>query len=268
VRVIMNKEIISKKLQELDKAIHKFVRPDTFPLAIRVMKAGEKIPEKTKRPKHDLGTTFSICQGITMSRRYGWALAMGKEDLSCPIAKIAFGFEDEVEYYSQGNLTDGMYTKTCDLGQKTETAVPKFTKEESGTVLVAPLTRTNFKPEVIVVYGNSAQVMRMVAASLYHTGGEISSTFTARADCADIVIKTMRTDKPQVVLPCYGDRVFGQTHDHEMAFTIAYSMVDEFIEGLKGTHQGGVRYPVPTFLRYEAQYPETYEKLNRMFDEE
>ncbi|TLS36893.1 DUF169 domain-containing protein [Pseudalkalibacillus caeni] len=261
----MQQTVNTETLVKLDEALQKFVRPDTFPLAIRVLKKGEELPDRVKQPHKEMGKRFSICQGVTMARRYGWALAMGKEDLSCPIAKIAFGFEDELEYYKEGSLTDGMYTKTCDLGALTEAAVPKFSKEESGTVLIAPLTRAAFEPEVIAVYGNSAQVMRMVAAALYTTGGEISSTFTARADCADIVIKTMKTDKPQVVLPCYGDRVFGQTHDHEMAFTIPYSMTGEFMEGLIGTHKGGVRYPVPTFLNYEAQYPETYERLNDMF---
>lgn len=256
------------KLIDLDKAIHKYVRPDTFPLAIRVMKPGEEIPDRVKRPQNDLGHRFSICQGITMARRYGWSLAMGAEDISCPIAKIAFGFEDELEYYSDGNLTDGMYTKTCDLGKKTEACVPKFSKEESGTILVAPLSRAAFEPESVVVYGNSAQVMRMVAAALYTTGGEITSNFSARADCADLIIRTKQTDEPQVILPCYGDRVFGQTQDHEMAFTVPFSKVDDFLEGFEGTHKGGVRFPVPTFLHYEAKYPATYEKLNAMFDEE
>ncbi|MEH7391784.1 DUF169 domain-containing protein [Bacillus sp. JJ1474] len=255
----------SNLLFKLDEAIHLFVRPDTFPLALRVMKKGEPLPDRVKRPYKDFGKTFSICQGITMARRYGWGLAMDREDLSCPIAKIAFGFEEELAYYSEGNLTDGMYTKTCDIGTITESAVPKFTTAESGTVLMAPLTRAAFEPDVIVVYGNSAQVMRMVAGALYHTGGEITSTFTVRADCADIVIKTIKSNKPQVILPCYGDRVFGQTHDHEMAFTIPYSSVENFIDGLKQTHKGGVRYPVPTYLQYEEKYPETYEKLNEMF---
>jgi len=253
-------------LELLENAIQTYVRPDTLPLAIRVMKKGEEVPERVKRPYRDFGKTFSICQGVTMARRYGWAIAMDREDLSCPIAKIAFGFEDQLDYYLEGNLTDGMYTKTCDLGAITEAAVPKFSKDEAGTVLMAPLTRTSFEPEVIVIYGNSAQVMRMVAAALYTTGGEVTSSFTARADCADIVIKTMKSDKPQVILPCYGDRVFGQTHDHEMAFTIPYKDVSEFIEGLKMTHKGGVRYPVPTYLQYEAKYPNTYEKLNDMFE--
>jgi uncharacterized protein (DUF169 family) len=255
-------------VEELTHCLQYYVRPDTFPLAIRVMKEGEELPAKIKRPLRDLQTKFSICQGISMARRYGWSIGMGNEDLSCPIAKVAFGYEEEVEFYTAGNLSDGMYTKTCELGKETEAAVPKFSKDEAGTLLVGPLSKDLFQPEVVVVYGNSAQVMRLVAAALYTTGGEITSSFTGRADCADIVIKTLQTNKPQVVLPCYGDRVFGQTHDHEMAFAFPYSMVKEVIEGLKGTHKGGVRYPIPTYLQYEAKYPATYEKLNHLFDED
>ncbi|WNF38725.1 DUF169 domain-containing protein [Bacillaceae bacterium IKA-2] len=259
--------IINDKLTELDRAISQYVRTDTFPLAITIVKDETKIPKKAKRPLRDLGVRFSICQGISVARRYGWTLAMGAEDQSCPIARIAFGFEEEVSFYKEGNLPEGMYTKTCELGAKTESVVPKFSKEEAGTILMSSLSRTSFKPDIILVYGNSAQVMRMVAAALYNGGAEITSTFSARADCADIVIKTLQTKKPQVILPCYGDRVFGQTQDHEMAFTLPYESIDDFMEGLKGTHKGGVRYPIPVFSRYEAQFPPTYEALSRMFSE-
>ncbi|OEH92709.1 DUF169 domain-containing protein [Bacillus solimangrovi] len=256
-----------EKIKQLNEAIEKYVRPDTFPLSIRVMDEEELLPPKVKRPKKDLHTTFTICQAVTMSRRYGWAMAMGAEDQSCPIAKIAFGYEDEVDFYKKGNLPNQMYTKTCSLGEKTENAVPKFSKQEAGTILIAPLTRTTFEPELFVMYANSAQVMRMVAAALYTTGGEITSSFSSRADCADLIVRTKQTNKPQVILPCYGDRIYGQTQDHEMAFTIPASMIDGFIEGLHGTHKGGVRYPIPTYLKYEAEFPETYQMLNKMFEE-
>jgi hypothetical protein len=39
------------------------------------------------------------------------------------------------------------------------------------------------------------------------------------------------------------------------------------VEGLHGTHRGGVRYPIPQFLQYQAKYPATYEKLNEMWNE-
>ncbi|TCS94249.1 DUF169 domain-containing protein [Hazenella coriacea] len=248
-------------------AIQQYVRPDTFPLAIKVAKDGEIEPNRVKRPFRDFGVQLSICQAITMARRYGWTLAMGGEDLSCPIAKVAFGFKEEIPYYEEGTLACGMYTETMEAGKKSEAVVPKLNKEESGTVWIAPLHRTTFTPDVVLVYGNSAQVMRLVAGALYQKGGHLTSHFSARADCADIVIRTQQTKEPQVILPCYGDRVFGQTHDHEMAFSFPYSWAEDLVQGLQGTHKGGVRYPIPTFLQYQAQFPASYEKLNEMWKE-
>jgi uncharacterized protein (DUF169 family) len=256
------------KLQLLHRDIEKYVRPDTFPLGIRVARDSGEIPPRAKRPVRDLNVQISICQGITMARRYGWTIAMGGEDLSCPIAKAVFHFEEPVPFYTEGNLAHGMYTETLECGRATEADVPKFTKEESGVIIVGPLDRISFEPDVVVVYGNSAQVMRMVAASLYKKGGSITSQFSARADCADIIIRTMQTADAQVILPCYGDRVFGQTYDHEMAFSFPYSMAGDVIMGFEGTHKGGVRYPIPTFLQYQAKYPATYNKLNKMWQTE
>lgn len=250
------------------KEIEQYVRPETFPLGIRVIQQGQPVPDKARQPWRDLGAKVTVCQGISMARRYGWTLAMGAEDLSCPIALVAFGFRPHNSYYDDGNLVCGMYTESMETAARTEADVPKFSEAEHGVILVGPLGRLPLAPDVVLVYGNSAQAMKMVAAALYRTGGSLPSTFSARADCADIIIKTKQTDHPQVILPCYGDRVFGQTQDHEMAFTIPWAQMPTFIEGLKGTHAGGVRYPVPHFLRYTPQFPPTYEKLRGMWDNE
>lgn len=251
--------------QAVAREIETYVRPETFPVGIRILAQAEPVPEKVRRPWRDMGIKVSICQGISMARRYGWAVAMGPEDLSCPIAQVAFGFEEAIPYYTEGNLAAGMYVETCGLGAKTEAEVPKLAPSEAGIVVVAPLSRCPFTPQVLLVYGNSAQVMRLAAAALWKRGGAITSTTSARADCADIAIRTLRVGGPQVILPCYGDRVFGQTQDHEMAFTTPWELVPELIEGLHGTHKGGVRYPIPHYLRYQAEFPATYRKLQELW---
>jgi uncharacterized protein (DUF169 family) len=244
------------------------LRTDTFPLAIRVLKAGEPIPAKARRPKAEMGIQVSICQGISMARRYGWSVAMGAEDLICPIAQVAFGFKQPIPFYEEGNLAAGMYVETCAQGKLTEQEVPKFTADEAGTVVVAPLARCNFEPETLLFYGNSAQVMRAVTAALWKTGGSLTATSSGRADCADIVIRTAKEGKPQFILPCLGDRIFGQVQDHEMAFTTPWRLLPDLLEGLEGTHKGGVRYPIPNFLRYTPQFPPTYQELQRLWDEQ
>jgi hypothetical protein len=37
------------------------------------------------------------------------------------------------------------------------------------------------------------------------------------------------------------------------------------LEGLEGTHQGGVRYPIPSFLRYTGQFPEHYTEMGKIW---
>jgi uncharacterized protein (DUF169 family) len=254
---------LAKYAQELDT----YVRTDSFPLGIKVFKQEADIPAKAKRPLRDLHNRITICQGISMARRYGWTLAMGADDLSCPIALTAFGLEPVLPYYEEGTLACGMYVDSPEAGALTEADVPKFSPEESGTIVVGPLGRLDFEPDTVLVYGNSAQVMRLTAAALYKRGGSMPSTFSARADCADIVIRTQQTGEPQVILPCYGDRLFGQTQDHEMAFTMPYARMQELSDGLHFTQKGGIRYPIPHFLRYEAEFPATYEKLMELFQQ-
>jgi hypothetical protein len=106
-----------------------------------------------------------------------------------------------------------------------------------------------------------------VAAALYHRGGRLHSSFSARLDCADAVIETMHSGQPQVILPCYGDRIYGQTEDTEMAFAFPWALAGEIVHGLHGTQEGGVRYPIPAWLRYTGQFPEKYRRLDTMWEE-
>ena len=40
------------------------------------------------------------------------------------------------------------------------------------------------------------------------------------------------------------------------------------VKGLEGTHAGGVRYPVPIFLRYQADFPKSYQELEKLWEPE
>jgi len=251
----------NETLEKLDRALIQHVRPGCFPLAIRMVVEGEDLPDRTRRPRHDFGHTVAVCQTFSIARRYGWQLAVGEEDVGCPLALTAFGFKPEIETFSCGEMCAGMFTETKEAGARTEAEVPKFSFRQYKYVLTAPIGRAAFEPHLYLVYGNSAQVMRMLTAWLWRQGGYLTSRFSGRLDCADICIETMQTGQPQVVLPCYGDRVFGQSQDHEMAFTLPAGQEQRLIDGFEGTHKGGIRYPVPTFLRSEPRFPDHYYRL-------
>jgi uncharacterized protein (DUF169 family) len=255
-------------LRKWDAALSQYVRPGSYPLAVRIIKDEEPLSDRAKRPAKDLKIQVAVCQTFSIARRYGWQIAVGKEDINCPLALTAFGFRKEVGTFSCGEMCAGMFTETKLAGARTEEEVPKFNSGEIKYILAAPISKADFAPHVYLVYGNSAQIMRLLTAVLYKDGGYLTSKFSGRLDCADICIETIKTGKPQIILPCYGDRVFGQTQDDEMAMAIPAGIEEEIIVGLEGTHKGGIRYPVPSFLRYAPQYPEHYYKLFDAWEKE
>jgi uncharacterized protein (DUF169 family) len=252
---------------KLNADLEKHLRVATFPVGIRSLRPGEPLPAKAKRPLKQMGVKVAICQSIGLARRYGWTLAFDGEDLSCPIAKAVFGFEDRNDYYASGALADGMYASCREAGARFEDALAKYQPGEIAFVVAGPLGRIDFEPQTVLVYGNSAQVLRLLNACLFEKGGSLKAEFSGRGDCSDIVIRTGKTGEPQVILPCYGDRIFGMTADDEMAFTFPFAMAEQVVKGLEGTHAGGVRYPVPVFLRFQAEFPKSYQELERLWNE-
>jgi uncharacterized protein (DUF169 family) len=248
-------------LARLDAAISRYVRPSTYPLAIRMIESEDEIPSRARRPARDLDVQITICQGVGIARRYGWALGLTPADLSCPLVFAPFGFSAPVPFQLEGHACEGLYTETAEAGARSESIVPKLERGRYAGIMMAPLDRADFEPQVICVYGNSAQVMRLVQGALYRRGGALESLSAGRIDCAEIVIRTLQTGLPQYILPCSGDRIFGLTEDDEMIFAMPADWSEDVIAGLEGTHSAGIRYPVPKFMRFQPQYPPSYEKL-------
>ncbi len=251
--------------KRVNDELNEYIRPQTFPVGIRMLRQGEPVPEGAKRPS-DFKKHFANCQTIDMSRRYGWSLCLTREDSICSLGITALGFDKELKIYTEGNLCEGMYTETAEAGARSEAAVDKFPYHAYAGFVVAPLHRMNFEPDLVCLYANPAQVMRLVQGALWHRGGKLTSSFGGRIDCSEIIVTTMKTQECQVILPCSGDRIFGQTQDHEMAFTMPAGRVPEVLEGLRGTHKGGIRYPITQFMQYDPGMPPKYLEVNKLWD--
>ncbi len=262
----MNEETAAR-LKRLDDALARYVRPDTFPLGIRMLKPGEPLPEDVRVPSRSLHEQWIVCLSIGVARRYGWGIAVGRDDVICPLSAIAFGFRKPSDEYLKGFAAVGMYCENDEAASKLEAAAWKFEPGTYDYVCVAPLGRARFEPHVFAVYANSAQVLRLVHASLYRRGGRLIGTTGGRLDCAEIVIQTMSANEPKVILPCTGDRVFGMAQDSEMVFSCPWEFADEIVAGLEGTHKGGIRYPITVAMRGTVDMPKTYRDLMGMLTE-
>ena len=254
-------------LKEVEQALNTYVRPLTFPLALKMLKSEDEIPDRTRRPFQQMKKKVAICQGIGMARKLGWTIAMGKEDMQCSLGAAPFGFFKNIDFYNEGNLAAGMFTASKEIGKTEEDLIDRFDYGLYSHILVAPLNRAGFEPDMLMMYGNPAQIMRLVHGALYNQGGAVQSSAMGRLGCATI-ITAMKNDECRYLLPGNGDRIFGMTQDYEMSFLIPASKIDTVLDGLGKTHKGGIRYPITSFFNFQAAFPPSYQEQMKIWEEE
>lgn len=126
---------------------------------------------------------------------------------------------------------------------------------------MAPMYRVDFEPQVIVVYGNPAQIARLIQANVYETGEPVTSRSMGGFACGEEITRPILTNQCQFVITGGGDRSIAQAHDDEAAFAIPASKFEAVVEGLEGTHRAGMRYPTPSFLTFRTKFPQDFSKL-------
>jgi len=249
------------ELQKIGQALDSYVRPQTFPVAIRMIRSIGEIPEKARMPRRDLATPMAVCQGIALARRYGWLMAMGKEDMLCPLGAVTLGFLPARQKFLDGSFPIPFWVKDQAIRAKMAQALPQLEVGRYTHLVAAPIHRANFEPQLVVVYGNPAQVARLIQAAVYGTGEPVASSSAGGFACGQEVTTTILTDKCQFIVTGGGDRGIAQAHDHEAAFAFPMSKAEAIVEGLEGTHRAGMRYPTPSFLTFKAEFPPMFAEL-------
>ncbi|MHC1742166.1 MAG: DUF169 domain-containing protein [Syntrophobacteraceae bacterium] len=252
--------------REAAQFIYNDLRLKTFPLAVRFLKEGEAFPEKTRQPTVALGKRIAICQGVTMARNYGWTVGLRKEDVICVPAAIVFGFSEAGD---QAGAVTGLFTEinfSIDREHAAaETAgMSRFEKGEIEGILMAPLAKASFEPQLVLSYGNPAQMMRFAQAWSYMTGERVSGEFGGKVECDEYLITPFKTQSPRMVIPGNGERIFAAAQDDEMAFVLPAKSLMDLVKGLKEVGKAmGVRYPVTPYQNYQPDLPKAHKQLGK-----
>lgn len=221
-------------LKQMNEELNRYVKPLTFPLALKLYKADEKLPAKVKMPMKDMGYPMTLCQVMGMSRRFGQTFAVGEDDQCCLGGALTMGFLAEPPKGS-------MFSSSTEV---------RLEAGKYSNLVMASLERADFEPDIIVIYGNSAQIARLAQSASFFAKFKVASNVTGFVDCGDIVARTHKSKECQFILPSGGDRIFGSTQDHEVTFTIPGDKAEAVIKGLAESHKAGFRYPVMSDLRH------------------
>ena len=63
-----------KEWHEKGKRLNDFIRPKTFPIAVKLFRRSSDFPEKVRSPSENLGVKVPICQALSMVRMYRWRM--------------------------------------------------------------------------------------------------------------------------------------------------------------------------------------------------
>ncbi len=251
-------------LKVINEAYHQYLRPQTFPVAVRLCASKDGLPEKVRLPKRDLGIDISLCHAIAMARRYGWVIAIDKT-VSCYVPAISLGFVQVPP-----DIADGTFQASVGLWgmgkEAAAAAIKNVTHLEYGKyqyALIAPLDKAAFEPHVIIQYASPAQLWVLLSAYLNGNGKPgLDVRLTTGAGCTSYVTKAMLTDEAQFALVGPGARLVPHPPDYECAPSIPFSKIEKPVQALETNYRTGVfRYPIPTFLRYNSQHPPGYDRM-------
>lgn len=246
--------------KELDNNLNKYLRLSTFPIGVKLLKDPNELKSINflKIPEEKL----AICQLFSYARYYGWTMGCIKGDNLCPLAEITLGFEESHRLFEEGAFFVGRYNETKEAAKKTTTMMPKLPYGVYSAIVAGALNRIDFEPDLILVWGNSAQIMRIIQGYLWKKGGRISMSTFCDGVCADTISNAILTSELQIAFPCLGDRRFGMAKDTDLIASIPFVIINEIIQGMEKTHKAGTRYPIS----FQLSTPKFFEKLKKQLD--
>lgn len=252
------------EIQHFYSKIVEFLRIKSFPLAVKLLMNGEILKESI-RPLKDLGHHLSLCQAFTIARREGKILAVMKEDNWCFEPVVGLGMAEAPELFLKGYNRYPNDVMTKEAGEYwTRNEFPRLKTGSCSGILVSPLNKVDFTPDVVIMYVDPAQLTILSLAAAYKNGRDISCKLSGHAACVYSIVPVINDKEPKIVLPCLGDRQNASTQDYELIFSLPYNTLPDLVDGIEFLAKGGRMIPFPIRVKPEYEQRQEYKVLGKM----
>ena len=232
----------------------------TYPIAIKMLKDESEIPRGAKRPKKDLKTHYSACQAFGIVRRSGTPLAMFIEDHWCFEPIIGYGLVKPPQDFIDGSAS--AYFVESKEGAKARTStIPLLPYGNYAGMVLAPLHKANFSPDLTMIYCNASQLRHMLFSYLLKNGRQVTSMLDPLWSCIHSIVPSLLHDTCEVTVPDPGDFERASTGDDEMIFTVPASRMEELMYGVYHYERMGWGYRhFGHELKGDFEQPPVYQK--------
>jgi uncharacterized protein (DUF169 family) len=210
----------------------------------------DKIPD-LKRPEH-----FSVfCQMIAQARKLG--LTVGAKDTDPVYSHCA-------RIHGLMAIPPGLDTpvhglKWCGSWEDERKRFKAFPRiMAGGGVVLAPLSTITFDPDVILIYGDPAQIILIIQSMQKKEFERFQFACMGESSCADSLADCYLSGKPKVGLPGVGERVLGHVREDELVIALPPLYMDRALDGLR---ELGLTYPIPPNMSIDLDVKSGFARL-------
>ncbi len=213
----------------------------TYPIAIKMLKDESEIPQGAVRPKKDLGEHYSACQAFSIVRWRGTTLAMFIEDHWCFEPIIGYGLAEPPEDFLEGGGSD-FFIQNKEAAKERNNSIPILPYGKYAGMVLGPLHKANYVPDVTVIYCNATQLRHMLFSMMLKNGYRVTSTLDPLWSCVYSVVPSLLTGECEVTVPDPGEFERGGVGDDEMMLSIPTGRMEELMYGVYHYDKMGMGY--------------------------
>ena len=235
------------ELRVIANRYNEMLRLASYPVAVKMFEHQEElqgVKDERGRAVPRIGDgKFTVCQLLAQARYLGRTVAGTAESLSmCLPGAAAMGFQELPEGFADGHVR--AYYIDEEIARKNMAAIPKFEAGKYVAMLASPLERMPIDPDIVLFFGNTAQIYRFIHSYLYNKVGRLEFSSSGLVGCSDLIVAPLQSAKPGIALPGNGTRLAGWFSDEEAGCGVPANILEDVLEGLEFTHRGGIRYPI------------------------
>jgi uncharacterized protein (DUF169 family) len=225
----------------LSRDMECLLRLKACPVAYKRLEKMEELDKIPEVIRLDRRATF--CQLPALARTMGLTVAATRDNFGERCARInglAPTTQKEIAWEAEG-FANGWFAN-MEEARKQMAEYPVVPPGEA--VVVAPLAADKFYPDVILIYGNPAQMMLLMNGLQFKDYERFQFFFIGEGACADGLAQCYTTGKPALAIPCMGERAFGAVTEDELVMALPPGMMAKAVEGLKALKSRGIGYPI------------------------
>ena len=225
------------------RKIEALLKLRTFPVGIKLLEREEDLAQNrwARRPA---GKT-TLCQLISQARTFDWTVGATAADFPPGMCASIIGLADPPEQVMDGTFRSLVWCRTKEDARKCEESIPRIPTGKYRAVLLAPQVYGPFEPDLVLIYGNAAQMILIINALQFENYQRMQFFCVGESSCSDAIAQCYLTGKPSLAIPCFGERRYGHAQDDELVIGLPPADVVKVEKNLEELYARGVQYPIP-----------------------